>query len=258
MPLLTINNLTKNFAGLVAVSDVSFDIEEGEITALIGPNGAGKTTLLNMVAGNLAPNSGRMEFAGRSIDNLAPAQISRFGIVRTFQRTSVFPDSSVLENVLIGSHLMTRLNLLAVMLGRTAKRREEEKVHAWAGEIVEFVGLSGQETKLASDLPYGDQRRLGVAIALAARPRLLMLDEPAAGMTASDMQQLMALIRRIRERGITVLLVEHNMRMVMNLCGRIVVLDHGEKIADGPPDKIIADERVIDVYLGKEAAHAAN
>lgn len=255
MALLAISGLSKNFAGVTALRSVSFDVAESEVVGLIGPNGAGKTTLLTVVSGDVTPSQGRVLFRGKDVIGLSPAAVATRGIVRTYQRTSLFARLTVLENVQIGAHLSTGIGIGTAVFGRSATRQEERTVLEHALRTLEFVGLKDRINVPAQHLPYGDQRRLGVAIALAAGPKLLMLDEPAAGLNPEEAGALMKLIRAIRDRGIAVLLIDHNMRLIMKLCDRVVVLDHGESIAEGPPSKVSRDPKVIQVYLGDAEEH---
>jgi len=255
MVLLAVRELSRDFAGVRALRDVSLDVGESEVVGLIGPNGAGKTTLLTIVAGDLPPSRGRVEFRGKVLTGLSASAVAKCGVVRTYQRTSLFAKLTVLENVRIGAHLSTDIGIATAIFRRKATQREEQAVLEHALETLEFVGLRDRLDVVAEHLPYGDQRRLGVAIALAARPALLMLDEPAAGMNPEEAGALLRLIRAIRKRGISVLLIDHNMRLIMQLCDRVVVLDHGERIAEGTPPEVSQDPRVIRVYLGDAEEH---
>ncbi len=237
--LLSVEHVGVRFGGLVAIADLHFDVNEGEIVSLIGPNGAGKTTAFNVVTGFLKPTQGRVTFRGTALTGLKPHQITRLGLARTFQRTSVFPDDTVLDNVLIGLHRQSG-----------PERTSQEP----AAAILDLVGLAPRAQDKAGTLAYGEQRLVGVALALATEPTMLLLDEPVSGMNASETQTFVSLLRRIRERGITVLLVEHDMRMVMEVSDRIVVLNYGRLIAEGPPDAIRTDPTVIEAYLGKGTA----
>lgn len=255
MALLEVSGLTMQFGGLRAVDSVDFHVVEGEIMALIGPNGAGKTTVFNMLTGIYRATAGTISFAGRSLNNLRAFEVTRLGIARTFQNIRLFGEMQVWENVVVGAHTQLRSGLLSSVLKLPMTRREERAVRDRAYELLAFVGLEGMETQRARNLPYGAQRRLEIARALAANPRLLLLDEPAAGMNAQETENLLALIRKLKESDMTVLLIEHDMRLVMGISERIVVLDHGKKISEGTPPEVRADEAVIRAYLGG-SAHA--
>ncbi|HEV8642401.1 MAG TPA: ABC transporter ATP-binding protein, partial [Methylomirabilota bacterium] len=239
-----------------ALGGVSFDVRPGTITSLIGPNGAGKTTAFNAITGYLRPNTGRVTYQGASLTGLRPSAIARRGVVRTFQKTSVFPALSVTDNVMIGLHLRGTADVASALVGRRRVREEDARLAADAEAIIAFVGLAPRRREIASSLPYGEQRLVELALALAARPSLLLLDEPAAGMTAAEKDRASGLIRKIRDGGITVLLVEHDMRMVMGISDTVVVLNHGAVIAEGPPAAIQSHPEVIRAYLGSAAAPA--
>jgi branched-chain amino acid transport system ATP-binding protein len=250
---LAVRGLAVQFGGVMALADVSFAVQPGTITSLIGPNGAGKTTAFNAITGYLRPSRGSVLYDGAPLDGLRPSQISRRGVVRTFQKTSVFPGLSVEANVMIGLHLRGRAGLWDILAGRPSVGAEEARLVAHAAEILAFVGLAHRRRAEASALPYGEQRLVELAIALAAEPRMLLLDEPAAGMTGVEKDVVSGLIRRIREGGVTVFLVEHDMRMVMGISDTVIVLNNGRVIAEGDPAAIRAHPEVIRAYLGAGA-----
>ncbi|MCQ3803233.1 MAG: ABC transporter ATP-binding protein [bacterium] len=251
MPILQTDGLTKLFGGLSAVDDLDLRVEEGEIMGLIGPNGSGKTTALNLITGFIKPTRGVVTYQGENITGAQPHDLARIGLVRTFQITTLFENLTVRDNVLHGSHLNNPTSLIG-SLTRSRKYREqcavlEEQVQ----EFLAIVGLDGRIDAVARDLSAGEHRYLEIAVALAARPRMLMLDEPATGLNPEEARFLMDLIRTLRDQGVTVLLVEHNMRLITNICTRITVLNFGAKIAEGTPEEIVGNEDVVTAYLGK-------
>jgi branched-chain amino acid transport system ATP-binding protein len=254
VPLLEVEGLTVHFGGLTAVNAVSFGIDEGEIVGLIGPNGAGKTTCFSLISGFLRPSAGRVRFRGRTLTGLSPYEIARAGVVRTFQKTSLFPRLTVHENVMIGQQARLTPRVWTALARTAGQRRELAAIRQRADDVLAFLSMSTARDVEARALSYGEQRHLAIAIALASRPAVLMLDEPAAGLTPAESRRLMDLIAEIRRSGVTVLLVEHDMKVVMGICERIVVLDHGQKIAEGAPLEIRRHPDVIRVYLGDAGA----
>jgi len=250
---LEVNGLSVQFGGVAALSSVTFAVASGTVTSLIGPNGAGKTTAFNVITGFQRPASGRISHEGVGITGWRPHRIAARGLVRTFQKTSVFPGLTVVGNVLTGLHLRGRVGLGSALFRRGRVSDEERRLAEEAGRLVDFVGLGGRRGELASGLSYGEQRLLELAVALAARPRLLLLDEPASGMTAPEKREVAALIRKIRDTGVTVFLVEHDMRLVMGISDRVLVLNYGRLIADGSAAEVRRNADVVRAYLGAHA-----
>ena len=251
MSLLETKMLTKQFGGLTAVDSLEVQINEGEVVGLIGPNGAGKTTVFNLLAGFFPPSSGSILFEGERIDGLRPDRIARKGCIRTFQSTKLFGEYSVIKNVLMAQHLYSGMHFWDAFIHSRFFRERENRLHKEAEEILELMGISGQRDEQACDLPHGHQQALGIAIALAAHPKLLLLDEPATGMNPEESLVMMERIRKIAGIGITILIIEHDMKVIMNLCSRIIAINYGKKIAEGTPDEIRENPEVIQAYLGK-------
>jgi len=256
-PALSIEHIAVRFGGLVAISDMSFVVNEGEVVSLIGPNGAGKTTAFNVFTGFLRPSQGEVRYRGSSLNNLKPHEVASLGLARTFQRTSVFQSVSVFENVMIGLHCRGRSRLWDTLLALPRERESERELRARAADILALVGIERRSRELAGSLAYGDQRLLGVALALASDPSMLLLDEPVSGMNATETARFMRLLDGLRGLGVTILLVEHDMPMVMGVSDRIVVLNYGRIIAEGPPAAIQGNPEVIRAYLGQGARKRA-
>jgi branched-chain amino acid transport system ATP-binding protein len=252
-PALALDRLSIHFGGLRAVQSVSLAVAEGQIFSIIGPNGAGKTTIFNAVSGLYAPTSGEILVGGHRVTRLAPHARARLGISRTFQNIRLFRELTVRENIRVARYCRTRAGVVASLVRTPAMRRERRQTDAAVDALLARLGLAGRAEELARNLPYGEQKRVEIARALASEPRLLLLDEPAAGTSAAEATELMALIRGLRDQGLTILLVEHHIRVVMQVSDRIAVLNHGELIAEGPPDAVRRDPAVIAAYLGEEA-----
>jgi len=253
-PLLELRRLTRYFGGVTAVEDLDLSIKSGQIVGLIGPNGAGKTTVFNVISGVFPPSGGKVFFKGEDITGLKPHRVAERGLVRTFQQTTLVGEMTVLQNLLLSFHLASKKDFWNVLFNTSSVRANERHLREQADEIIDFMGLGEARNVLAKNLPHGHQRLLGVSMALAAGPELIMLDEPATGMNPQETAEIMNRIVRIRDRGLTVLLIEHDMKVVMGVCERICVLNFGVKIAEGSPEEIRENRAVIEAYLGAEYA----
>lgn len=253
MKILEVINLSKYFGGLGAISNLSFEVNKGEILGLIGPNGAGKTTLFNVITGVYRPSRGTIKFKGKEMNKLSPYEVARRGIARTFQSTILYHEMTVLENVMVGIHLQTNLTLLSALVNSSAYRRNEVRSEKRSLEIIDFLGLSHVKDDQARNLPHGYQRKLGIGIALTINPELLLLDEPVTGMNTIEIEDMMKTIREIKDQlGITIVVIEHHMKALMELSTRVLAINYGQMIAQGLPQEIRENKEVIEAYLGKE------
>jgi branched-chain amino acid transport system ATP-binding protein len=251
LALLELRALTKDFGGLRAVNDLSFTVNRGDLFGLIGPNGAGKTTVFNMIAGSLKPTDGKIYFRGQDITGLKPYRVAEKGLARTFQLTAVFPEFSVIENIMMGLHCGANLGLIESLLYIPSGRHKESTMYDKAFQLLDAMGITDLKDEIASNLPHGYQRVLEITMALATKPEILLLDEPVSGMNFDECMTLMGLIRNLQENGTTIILVEHNMKVVMNFCNRIVLLNYGEKAVEGSPQEVANSEEAIKCYLGE-------
>jgi branched-chain amino acid transport system ATP-binding protein len=256
--MMELVNVSKHFGSLRAVNGISLYIDEGEIRGLIGPNGSGKTTLFNLITGYIKPTCGRIMWKGQNIAGCSPHSVARKGIVRTFQLTSIYRELTVLEHVIMGCHLLRRLNPIAHLLGSKSVRQETDAMETTARRWIEFMGLRKHESKHAGELPGGTQKVVAIATALAAGPKLLLLDEPIAGLNTAEKSQVIEKVNAIRQLGISILLVEHDMKTIMTTCDTITVIDFGAKIAEGSPEVVSRDQRTIEAYLGKRGSGVTN